>query len=42
MKPKQLEMDNIIERIYNSLETSMGKRTVMVICGDHGMNDVYP
>jgi hypothetical protein len=40
MPPKQREMDGIIERIYNSLATIKGDRTLMVICGDHGMNDV--
>jgi ethanolamine phosphate transferase 2 subunit G len=42
MQPKQREMDGIIERIYNSLTKTEGERTLMVICGDHGMNDVYP
>jgi hypothetical protein len=40
MRPKQQEMDGIIERIYNTLTTKEGERTVMVVCGDHGMNDV--
>jgi hypothetical protein len=34
-------MDGIIERIYNSFSTNTGERTLMVICGDHGMNDVW-
>jgi hypothetical protein len=42
MKPKQVEMDGILERIYNSLSTKKGERTLMVVCGDHGMNDVHP
>lgn len=41
MKPKQVEMDGILERIYNSLTTNEGERTLMVVCGDHGMNDVF-
>ena len=40
MKPKQIEMDGILEKIYNSLTTKKGERTLMVVCGDHGMNDV--
>jgi ethanolamine phosphate transferase 2 subunit G len=42
MKPKEVEMDRILERIYNSLTTKEGERTLMVVCGDHGMNDVDP
>lgn len=38
MKPKQKEMDGILEKIYNSFTPK--DRTLMVICGDHGMNDV--
>ena len=41
MKPKQSEMDGIIERIYNTFTTNLGERTLMVVCGDHGMNDVH-
>jgi len=40
MKPKQREMDGILEKIYNSFTTDAGDRTLMVVCGDHGMNDV--
>ena len=40
MQPKQREMDGIIEKIYNSLTTKTRERTLIVICGDHGMNDV--
>ena len=40
MKPKQVEMDGILESIYNSLTTKDRERTLMVVCGDHGMNDV--
>lgn len=38
MKPKQKEMDGILDKIYNSFTPK--DRTLMVICGDHGMNDV--
>lgn len=40
MEGKQREMDGIVERIYNSFTNETGERTVMMICGDHGMNDV--
>jgi len=40
MKPKQQEMDGILDKIYNSFMTTKGERTLMVVCGDHGMNDV--
>ncbi|KAH3675516.1 hypothetical protein WICMUC_002605 [Wickerhamomyces mucosus] len=36
MGPKQAEMDNIAERVYNSLDD----RTLFVLLGDHGMNDI--
>jgi len=41
MKPKQREMDGIIERMYNSFSMNGKERTLMVVCGDHGMNDVF-
>ena len=40
MKPKQSEMDGILESIYETFTTNVGERTLMVVCGDHGMNDV--
>jgi ethanolamine phosphate transferase 2 subunit G len=39
MKPKQKEMDSILEKIYDSFTKKKGERTLMVVCGDHGMND---
>ncbi|CAK7898204.1 GPI ethanolamine phosphate transferase 2 [[Candida] anglica] len=36
MKPKQREMDAIVERIYNSIDND----TLFVLMGDHGMNEV--
>ena len=42
MKPKQKEMDSILETIYESISAQSNERTLMVICGDHGMNDVHP
>jgi hypothetical protein len=40
MKPKQREMDAILEKIYNSLDVNKHERDLMIVCGDHGMNDV--
>ena len=40
MIPKQLEMDAIVQQIYEAIETEEHLRsTILVICGDHGMND---
>lgn len=48
MKPKQKEMDQAIESIYNIIaaqdakriqEQSNAKGTLIVVCGDHGMNE---
>lgn len=36
MEAKQLEMDDIVKRIYDSLDDS----TLLVVIGDHGMNEV--
>ncbi|CAM1309020.1 PIGG (predicted) [Pycnogonum litorale] len=39
---KLREMDQVIERIYSKLRTKDaddGKKTVVIICGDHGMSD---
>ncbi|KAL1960008.1 hypothetical protein VTO42DRAFT_676 [Malbranchea cinnamomea] len=40
MLPKQREMDNIVQEIYTAME-SYGhlESTLLVLCGDHGMND---
>ncbi|KAI1799940.1 alkaline phosphatase-like protein [Daldinia bambusicola] len=40
MIPKQQEMDGIVRLIYEAMETQPHLRsTLLVFCGDHGMND---
>lgn len=40
MVPKQLEMDRIIQQIYGEIDTRTHlESTLLVVCGDHGMND---
>jgi ethanolaminephosphotransferase len=40
MIPKQREMDGIVRQIYEAIETEESlKSTLLVLCGDHGMND---
>ncbi|KAI1267264.1 alkaline-phosphatase-like protein [Xylariaceae sp. FL1019] len=40
MLPKQHEMDGIVRQIYEAMETQDHlKSTLLVLCGDHGMND---
>lgn len=40
MVPKQAEMDGIVTEIYEALESKRHLRaTLLVLCGDHGMND---
>lgn len=40
MIPKQREMDGIVRMIYEAMETQTHLRsTLLVFCGDHGMND---
>ncbi|KAI8960199.1 alkaline phosphatase-like protein [Daldinia sp. FL1419] len=40
MVPKQQEMDGIIRLIYEAMETQPHLHsTLLVVCGDHGMND---
>ncbi|KAL8723417.1 MAG: hypothetical protein Q9225_000248 [Loekoesia sp. 1 TL-2023] len=40
MIPKQAEMDSVVSEIYYALETKPHlQRTLLVLCGDHGMND---
>ena len=39
MEPKQREMDGVLERIYDSFATR-DKRSLIIVAGDHGMNDV--
>ncbi|KAK8171737.1 alkaline-phosphatase-like protein [Phyllosticta citrichinensis] len=40
MIPKQTEMDGIVKQVYSAIETqSHLKSTLIILCGDHGMND---
>ncbi|KAL9007271.1 MAG: hypothetical protein Q9188_000074 [Gyalolechia gomerana] len=40
MVPKQAEMDGVVSNIYHALETKGHLQdTILVLCGDHGMND---
>ncbi|OJD12597.1 hypothetical protein AJ78_06840 [Emergomyces pasteurianus Ep9510] len=40
MIPKQKEMDSIVREIYNAIESQEHLfSTLLVLCGDHGMND---
>ncbi|KAL8370465.1 hypothetical protein RB595_000708 [Gaeumannomyces hyphopodioides] len=40
MIPKQREMDGIIRNIYEAMESQEHlQSTLLVVCGDHGMND---
>lgn len=40
MIPKQSEMDGIVKQIFDCTESDVNFRsTLLVLCGDHGMND---
>lgn len=40
MKPKQEEMDGIVQQIFTAMEQNEHlQSTLFVMCGDHGMND---
>lgn len=40
MVPKQREMDGIVKTLYKSMESNPHlSSTLLVLCGDHGMND---
>ncbi|SPN98339.1 related to LAS21 transferase, adding a side chain to the GPI core structure [Cephalotrichum gorgonifer] len=40
MVPKQREMDGIVKQLYHAMETKEHlSSTLLVMCGDHGMND---
>lgn len=40
MVPKQREMDSIVRILYDSIESEEHlESTLLVVCGDHGMND---
>jgi len=43
MPLKQREMDSVLQKLYTSAEsllTNNGTRTLIVLVGDHGMNEV--
>jgi ethanolaminephosphotransferase len=40
MIPKQLEMDDMVRTIFDAIENEDHlSNTLLVVCGDHGMND---
>ena len=40
MIPKHMEMDGIVQQIYDAIEAKDHLHsTLLVLCGDHGMND---
>ena len=40
MLPKQHEMDGVVQQMYRVISSSHHlKSTLLVLCGDHGMND---
>lgn len=40
MLPKQIEMDGVVEQIYSAITSkSHLNSTLIVLCGDHGMNE---
>jgi ethanolaminephosphotransferase len=40
MVPKQIEMDSIVQQIYEAMEGETHlENALLVVCGDHGMND---
>ncbi|TDZ27167.1 GPI ethanolamine phosphate transferase 2 [Colletotrichum spinosum] len=40
MTPKQREMDDIVKRVFHAMERNDHmESTLMILCGDHGMND---
>lgn len=40
MVPKQHEMDGIVEQIFNAMKAEDHlQSTLLVLCGDHGMNE---
>lgn len=41
MIPKQQEMDGLVQQLYEAIKTEPHlQSTLLVLCGDHGMNDV--
>ncbi|KJZ73379.1 hypothetical protein HIM_07173 [Hirsutella minnesotensis 3608] len=40
MLPKQQEMDGVVETLFKAMDSKPGlQTTLLVLCGDHGMND---
>lgn len=40
MLPKQKEMDGLVQQMYTAIESQKHlANTLLIICGDHGMND---
>lgn len=40
MVPKQREMDDVVKQLYDAIETEEHlSSTLLIMCGDHGMND---
>lgn len=40
MIPKQREMDGIVRKVYEDMESEAHlQNSLLVLCGDHGMND---
>ena len=40
MIPKQAEMDRVVKQMYVAMQTKIHlQSTLLVLCGDHGMND---
>ena len=40
IKSKLKEMDDVVKRIYNAMEQDNKTSTLLVVLGDHGMNEV--
>ncbi len=43
MGPKQREMDGVVERVFTRMserDAKEGRKTLIVMVGDHGMTDV--
>ncbi|KAI3406388.2 LAS21 [Candida oxycetoniae] len=40
MKPKQKEMDAIVKRLYQFIEEKENNDTLLILMGDHGMNEI--
>ena len=41
MLPKQQEMDSIVREVYTAMKREVHlQSTLLIVCGDHGMNDM--